>query len=290
MNKTTARPLMFLAMLIFGTIGLLVRSIPLPSSVIALTRGSVGCVFLLLLMLLQKHRPDAAAIRKNLKWLLPAGVFLGFNWILLFESYRYTSVAVGTLCYYMAPILVVLSSPVLLHERLTARKVICVLLALVGMVGVSGVVQSGLPSASETTGILLGLAAAVLYACIVLLNKQLADISAYDRTVVQLGICAVVMLVYCAATVPLASLEFTPTTIGLLLVAGVLHTGVTYYLYFGSMAYLSGQTAAILSYVDPVVAVLVSVLVLAEPMHPVELLGAVLVLGAALASELEKPA
>ena len=90
-----------LSMLIFGTIGIFVEMIPLPSSVIALARSGIGAALLALVMLAAKKPLHRDAIRQNLKFLLPSGAALGFNWILLFEAYRYTTVAVATLCYYM---------------------------------------------------------------------------------------------------------------------------------------------------------------------------------------------
>lgn len=274
------------SMAIFGTIGLFVRYIPLQSSMIALARGIIGTIFLLLVMLSQKKSVSKAAVRKNLLWLCLSGGCLGFNWILLFESYRYTSVAVSTLCYYMAPIIVVLVSPLILKERLTPKKLLCVVAALCGMVCISGVLQAGIPRGGELKGILLGLSAAVLYAAIVLLNKQIGDISAYDKTVLQLGISAVVLLPYCIFTYQSSTAAMEPMAVIMLLVVGIVHTGVTYYLYFGSMDHLSGQSVAVLSYIDPVVAVVISATILKETMNPVTFLGALLILGAALVSEL----
>ena len=115
-----------LSMLIFGTIGLFRRWIELPSSLVAMARGAIGMVFLLLVLRAKKQRLDGAAIRKNLPLLIPSGAALGINWILLFEAYNYTSVATATLCYYFAPMLIVLASPLALHEKLTARKLACV--------------------------------------------------------------------------------------------------------------------------------------------------------------------
>ena len=108
------------AMVIFGTIGLVRRYIDLPSSFIALARAVIGTVFLLGVVALTKKKPDWAGIRKNGLVLVLSGAFLGFNWVFLFESYRCTSVATATLCYYMAPILVILASP-LLKETLSPR-------------------------------------------------------------------------------------------------------------------------------------------------------------------------
>ena len=287
--ERSARLQIITAMVLFGTIGIFVRHIPLPSSIIALVRGAVGSVFLLTVTLLRGKKLDWNSIKKNLPVLACSGAFLGFNWILLFEAYRYTTVSTATLCYYMAPMIVILASPFLLREKLTVKKLVCVLAALLGMVGVSGVLESGIPSAGEMRGIVLGLSAAALYGAIMLLNKFLRDISAFERTITQLSISAAVMAVYCAMTVEFRTLAPSAAGVALLLLVGVLHTGVTYYLYFGSMAKLPGQTVAIISYIDPVVAVLVSVLLLGEPMAMGEVVGALLVLGAALVSEVDLP-
>lgn len=276
------------AMVIFGTIGLFVRHISLPSSVIALFRGVGGTLFLLAVNGRKKDM-FSRDLKKNLHWLLLSGVALGFNWILLFESYRYTSVAVGTLCYYLAPILVILVSPVVLKEKLTTKKVLCVAAALLGMVCLSGVLQTGMPQGTEMKGILFGLAAAVFYACIVMMNKQINGISGTEKTVLQLGISALVLLPYCLLTVDGTAVSFDGKTVLLLAVVAIVHTGLAYALYFDALGKIPGQTAAILSYIDPVVAVLASVLLLREPMLPAEAAGAVLILGAAVVSEAQLP-
>ena len=276
------------AMVLFGTIGIFVKHIDLPSSVIAFARAFIGMLFLLAVIAFKRMKISKEAIRKNFVPLLFSGVFLGMNWIGLFEAYRYTSVATSTLCYYLAPIIVILVAPVLFKEKLTLRKGICAVVALVGMVFVSGVIQNGMPAAGELKGILYGLGAAVLYAIIMLLNKKIQNISAYDKTVVQLGISTIVLLPYCLLTEDISTFAISPKVIGLLLLVGIVHTGVTYYLYFGAIGALKSQTVAIVSYLDPVVAVLISVFILREGMDVFGIIGAVLILGAALFSELEK--
>ena len=283
-NQRSTKLRLVFAMAMFGTLGLFIRAIPLPSSIIALVRGSVGAAFLLLVCAVRKTPPDKAAIRRNLKWLLPCGIAMGFNWILLFEAYRYTTVAVATLCYYLSPVIILLLSPLVLKERLTALKAGCITLALVGMFFVSGVVQSG-GSGFSATGILLGLGAAVLYAFIVLCSKQLKDISAYDTTIMELGISAVVMVVYNLVTVDFAALTCPPLGLASLAVVAIFHTGVCYALYFGSIAVLPAQTSALFSYIDPVVAILLSALLLHEPMDALSAIGAVLILGSTLLGE-----
>lgn len=273
------------SMCIFGTIGILRKYIDLPSSVIALVRGAVGVIFLLCLVGLTGKKMSRAAIRENLWILILSGVFIGFNWILLFEAYCYTSVATATLSYYMAPILVVLASPVVLKEKLTGKKLLCVGVALVGMVLVSGVLQADFSGVSELKGVVLGLGAAVLYASVILLNKKLGEISAYDKTIVQLAAAAVVLLPYTLLTEDYSALSLDTLGLVLLLVAGIVHTGLAYAMYFGSIKALPVQTVALYSYIDPILAVVLSAALLREPMTVGGAIGAVLILGAAFFSE-----
>jgi len=276
---------LFLSMFIFGTIGLFVRNIPLPSSVIALVRAFVGTLFLVVLLLAKRERPDFAAIRRNLRILALSGTAMGFNWILLFEAYRYTSVATATLCYYLAPILVILAAPLVLKEKLTQRKGICAAVALAGMVLVSGVLDADFSGSGELIGIGFGLAAAVLYASVILTNKKIADIGAYDKTIGQLGVAALVLLPYVLLTEDISQLTFDPLSLLLLLIAGIIHTGIAYWLYFGSMEALPAQTVALYSYIDPILAIVLSMVVLREPMTVLSGIGAVMILGAAYISE-----
>ena len=273
-----------LSMIIFGTIGIFRRLIPLSSGLVAMSRGLIGVLFLLLVMRLRGDGMDRAAVRRKLPLLCLSGAAIGVNWILLFEAYNYTSVATATLCYYLAPMFVILASPLVLREKLTLRKLACVSAALLGMVFVSGVLEAS--GGAGLKGVLLGLGAAVLYASVVLMNKQLGDVPAYDRTIVQLGSSAAVLLPYVLLVEEVSIEAFTPGVIALLLVVGIVHTGIAYALYFGSLMQLKAQTAAILSYIDPMVAVLLSALVLREHMSLLSGLGAVLVLGAAVISEL----
>ena len=285
-NPKTAKLAFLSAILIYGTLGVFVRYAGQPSALVALARSSIGTLFLLVLLAVKRQKIDFSAIRRNWRPLLIAGVLLGLNWVTLFEAYRYTTVAVATLCTYLNPIIIVFGAAVLMHEQLTARKLLCIAVALIGMVFVSGVADSGLPDAGEAKGILLGLLTAVLYGCIVLSNKQLRDISAYDRTLVQLFITTLVLIPYCILHGDFVGLQITGGQLALLLILGVVHTGFAYSLYFGSMAYLPAQTLAILSYLDPVTAVLLSALVLHEPLSGFEIFGAVCILGAAVVSEL----
>ena len=273
------------SMAIFGAIGLVRRLIPLPSSVIAMARGLLGGAATYLYFRARGGRLSLRALGGEGKWLLLTGALLGFNWILLFEAYRYTSVAVATLCYYMAPMLVVLVSPLLFRERITARKAVCVALALVGMLLVSGAGRG--EGVKDARGVLFGLTAAVFYAAIVLTNKKLTRTDGLSRTILQLLTAGVVLIPYVLLTERVGSLELSGSTLLWLLAAGLIFTALTYTMYFSAIPGLRAQTGALGSYVDPVVAVLVSALFLHEPISAAEWIGAVLILGATAVSTLD---
>lgn len=286
--KDTAKINLFTSMFIFGTIGIFVRYIKLPSSVIALSRGLIGTIFLILVTLIRREQISFQDIKRNLGKLLISGSFLGANWILLFEAYRYTTVSTATLCYYMAPVFVIIISPILLHEKLTIKKIICVVCALLGMVFVSGVLHTKSSNAFQITGILFGLGAALLYAGVILTNKKIKNISSYDMTITQLAVATVVMLPYTLFTEHLSALVITKEMIGLLILVGILHTGITYVLYFSALKHIKAQTAAIFSYIDPIVAILLSALILREKMSCWNIIGAILVLASTFVSELNR--
>lgn len=276
------------AMCIFGSIGVFRKYIDLPSSIIALARALIGTVSLLIPLAMKRKEIDLSAIAKNCILLLLSGAALGFNWIFLFESYCHTTVATATLCYYMAPILIILLSPVLFREKMTIKKAVCIIIALVGILLISGVLDAGISGIGELKGIGFGLAAAVLYAAVVLLNKKISGISSLLRTVIQLGVSGVILLPYTLLTEEWGSLALDRNGIIMLAVVGIVHTGIAYALYFGSIKKLPAQTVAIFSYVDPVLAIILSALFLQEPMSLTGIAGSVLILGAAFLSEIKQ--
>ena len=285
LETTRARLSVIASMCIFGTIGLVRRYLPLPSGFLAMARGLLGALFLCLLLRLQGKKLSRHTIRDNLVRLVFSGAMIGFNWILLFEAYRYTTVAIATLCYYMAPVFILITVPFVLQERLTTRKTLCILTALFGMTLVSGV-SAGVLAPGEWRGILCGLGAAALYACVVILNKFIRYVPPMDKTIVQIGTAGAVLIPYVLLAEGLGGVRFTPTSALLLLMAGLVHTGCAYALYFSSMESLSAQSLALLSYLDPVIAILLSALVLREPMTPAQTVGAALVLCSAIVAEL----
>ncbi|MGN1422587.1 MAG: DMT family transporter [Oscillospiraceae bacterium] len=284
-NNTRSYIMLVSSMLIFGTIGIFRKFIPLSSGMTAFSRGLLGSAFLVLFLAAKRHRLNPVGIKKLLLLAL-TGAFLGLNWILLFEAYNYTSVAAATMCYYMQPTIVILLSPFVFRERITVKKLLCAAAAVVGMVFVSGAAEGGGISAQDITGVLFGLGAAVLYSLVVILNKKVRLDDAYEKTVIQLAASALVLLPYLLVTEDLSSVRLDITAVLMLLAVGLIHTGIAYALYFGSMKDLESQSVALLSYIDPVFALILSACVLHERLTVLGAAGAVLIIGSAVVSEL----
>ena len=278
---------MFIAsMLIFGTIGVFRRFIPLPSALLAFARGILGGLFLMVFIKLGKKGDGETLAPGIVLRLVLTGAMIGVNWMLLFEAYNYTTVAVATLCYYMQPTIVILLSPLVFRERLTPKKALCAAVSIAGMVLVSGVIGSGGQSV-DLRGIALGLGAAFFYAAVIIMNKKTPGTEPYRRTTIMLLSAGIVMLPYLFLTDGFSGAGFSPTAILLLLVLGIFHTGIAYAMYFGSMDGLRVQTIAVFSYIDPVSALLFSALLLREPVTALNVTGAVMIIGSAVISELQ---
>ncbi|MCI5486123.1 MAG: DMT family transporter [Clostridiales bacterium] len=265
------------AMVIFGTLAPFVRNIGVSSGELALYRAVMGAGLIGIYLLAKGKNPFSGGLKREILLLLLSGGAMGINWILLFQAYRYTSVSTATLCYYFAPVIVTALSPVLFRERLTRKQLFCFAMATLGLVLITGLE----PSAGSTnlTGILFGLGAAVFYAAVILLNKYIRSTAGIQRTFLQFLAAIVTLIPYVAATGGVTLSRLDSTGWMCLLVVGILHTGITYCLYFSSLKALPGQRAAILSYIDPLVAVLISVVVLREPMTWQQALGGGLILG-----------
>ncbi len=285
-NDPQSLLMLVLSMVIFGSIGIFRRYIPLPSAALACFRGMCGALVLFGAAKIQKKSLRNGIGGRRILGFVFTGAMMGLNWLLLFEAYRYTTVATATLCYYMQPTIVMLASPWVFGEKLTGKKGICAALSLLGMVLVSGVAENGVPRLSEMKGILFGLGAAALYAAVVMMNKKLPGIDPYEKTVIQLLSAAGVLVPYLLIVREPMPASWSVTEGLMLAVVGVVHTGLAYALYFGSMDGLRAQTVAIISYLDPIVALLLSALILKEGLTLTGVLGAVMILGAAFVSEM----
>ena len=280
----SSRLMLIASMIMFGTLGPFVRNIPVSSGELALYRAVLAILLIAVFLLLTRQKIPFAKIKKMLPLLLASGVAIGINWIFLFEAYKYTTVSVATLSYYFAPVLVTIVSPILFKEKLSCRQILCFVMYTLGLVLITGIGSVG--KGKDLIGILFGLGAAVFYAMVVLCNKYIKEVEGIHRTFLQFLAAVVTLLPYVLLTsgVTLGSLSGVGWVN--LLIVGLLHTGVTYCMYFSSLKELPGQEVAILSYVDPLVAVVVSVTILDEKISFWQMLGGFLILGFTLWNEM----
>ena len=278
-----ARVKMVAAMGIFGTLGPFVRNIDISSGELALYRAVLATILIGVFFILTRRPIVLGQSRRELPYLFASGVAIGLNWILLFEAYKYTTISIATLCYYFAPILVTLVCPILFKEKLSSRQIICFAMSTLGIVLITGI---GTDTSGSLLGILCGLGAAVFYATAVVLNKFIKNVDGIDRTMLQFLAAILILLPYVTVTngfnlERLDSLGWT-----CLLIVGCIHTGFTYCLYFSSLKDLPGQKVAILNYIDPLVAIAISVLILNETMSGIQIIGGTLILVFTLLNEL----
>ena len=278
------RLMLIASMTIFGTLGLFVRNISVSSGELSLYRAVLAALLIVVFLLVTKQKIPFSKIKKEIPLLLASGVAMGINWILLFEAYKYTTVSAATLSYYFAPVIVTVVCPILFREKLTVKQLLCFVMSTLGLVMIIGIGDLG--GGNDITGILFGLGAAVFYATVVLLNKFIKNVEGIHRTFLQFLSAIVILIPYVMMTggIKLGSLN-TTGWINLLIV-GLIHTGVTYCMYFSSLKELPGQKAAILSYIDPLVAVLISVTILGETMTLWQVLGGIFILGFTLWNEI----
>jgi RarD protein len=272
-------------MLVFGSIGAFVKNINLSSSQIALLRGVIGSLFLVCASFVIKQKLSLKSIKENIVLLVLSGGAIGFNWIFLFQSYKYTTISNATLSYYFAPIFVIILAPFVLKEKLTPLKIACIITAMSGLFLVVNIGSSAGGSYNHLVGVLYGLSAAVLYASVILMNKFIKDLSGFETTLVQLMMASLVILPYVFINDGLNFSGINSSSIILILVVGIVHTGIAYFVYFTSLKELKGQTIAVLSYIDPISAVIIAAIFLGESMSITQIIGGILILSSTFLSE-----
>ena len=282
-KENTAKILMAVAMFIFGTLAPFVRNISVSSGELALYRAVLAAVLVGGFLLITRQKLSLGSIKKELLLLLLSGAAMGINWILLFEAYKYTTVSVATLSYYFAPVIVMVVCPLLFKEKMTGKQILCFVMSTVGLVLITGTAGGG---SGDLLGIAFGLGAAVFYATVMLLNKFIKGVTGLHRTFIQFLSAVVVLIPYVAFSGGFHPGNLSGNGWGALLIVGLVHTGITYCMYFSALKELPGREVAILSYVDPLVAVLVSMIWLKEGITLPQIIGGLLILGFTLWSEL----
>ncbi len=274
-----------ISMAVFGTIPIFVKNMALPAGEIALYRAIIASVTILLYKIIIDKGISLPKSKKELYILFLSGSAIGFSWILLFQAYNFTTISAATLSYYFAPSIVLIASTILFREKLTAIQIIYFIMATIGLIFIIGGDSFGLYNV-DIKGIIFGLGAAALYATVVVLNKFIKTVTGIDKTFIQLVAASFVLIPYVSFTTGIHINSLNSVGIINLLILGVFHTGITYCLFFSSLRDLSGQEASILSYVDPLVAILVSVSFFGETISFIQITGGIMILGFSSMNEL----
>jgi predicted permease, DMT superfamily len=283
MSRSKSLIFFIASMVIFGTNGLIVANISLGSAEIVLMRTFLGSLFLLAVVLV-KRSFSFADLKADLVPATMGGAALGLNWVMLFSAYRSAGVGLSTLTYYCGPIIVLALSPVLFREKLTWNKLLAIAAVAVGMFCITGDIE---PGSDVQTGILFGGGAALLYASLIVANKRVKRLSGLNCAMYELIVAFFVVLIYLVASNVKLPVIPAAEDIVWVLVIGLVNTGLAYYLYFSSLQKLPGQTVALVCYIDPLTALLVSGAFLGEKLFAVQIAGAVLILGGACLGELK---
>lgn len=277
-NNKSPKLLFAMSMAIFGTLGIFTRNIAMPSQEIAIYRAVFASLLILAYLLFKGEKIKPTKSKRELVLLILSGIATALSWIFLFEAYNNTSISVATLSYYFSTVIVMVISPILFREKLTAKQIVCFLMSTLGLVLIIGIDNlSG--TGRDIAGVFFGILGAVFYAAVVVLNKSIKNVEGVHRTLFQLIVVAILMGPYVIYTKSYTILELDSIGWMCLLIVGLFHTGITYCMYFSALKDMRGQDVAILSYIDPLVAVLVSVMIFGEHIGAMQLVGGALILG-----------
>ncbi len=283
-NTKISKILFIISMIIFGTIAIFVKKINLASSEIALYRAIIAVSILGAFLLFNKGN-KIKITKKELLLLLFSGTLIGLNWIFLFEAYKYTTVSIATLSYYFAPIIVTIVCPILLKEKMDLKQWICFLMSTIGIILITGF-EKNLEKSNHFFGVVLGLSAAILYASVIIINKYIKTVQGIHRSFYQFIATIIILLPYCLFTTGINFYKLSSNEIICVFILGIVHTGVAYCLYFTTLKNLKGNTIALLSYIDPLVAIILSIALLQESINLIQLTGGLLILTFTLINEI----
>ena len=276
----------------FGTIGFVMHFIPLSSAATVFYRALIGGLFIIIMTLISKQVIDIKSMKDNFFILVLTALFMGLNWVFQFEAFRVSSVTIGTVSYNTMPIFLLIIASFVFKEKITIKNIICITIATIGIILVSNVIYTGIKS-NEVLGCIYGLIGAILYALIIIYNRKLSNIATHDKIIFQFMFSSIIMAIYVLLVQRKtllfdANLDEKTYIIGLisLLTLCLFHTGFCYVHYFNAVSHLKAETVAILTYIDPVVALLLSYFVLKEKTTSLQMIGAVLILASTLINQL----
>ena len=272
------------ALLLFGSNGIVASLIHLSSYEIVLLRTLIGSLLLIAIFFIAREKLTFYKYKTQSIFLAVSGIAMGTSWIFLYEAYDEIGVSLASLAYYCGPVIVMILSPFLFGEKLTRIKVCSFLVVLVGIFLVNG---TAFENGVSVWGLACGLLSAVCYSLMVMFNKKAKDITGLENSMLQLFVAFLTVAIFVGIKQGYR-MEIDTQSIIPILVLGLLNTGIGCYFYFSSIGKLPVQTVAICGYLEPLSAVVFSVIFLKETMLPIQIIGAVLIIGGAMLGEYRK--
>ncbi len=273
------------ALLLFGLNGIVASHIPLNSYEIVFLRTLIGSILLIILFLIGKGKFHIKTYKKDTAFIILSGIAMRTSWMFLYEPYQQIGVSLSSLLYYCGPVIVMILSPIIFHEKLTAPKLLGFAIVLIGIFLVNG---NEVGNSSNTWGLFCGAMSAVMYFFMVTLNKQSKNISGMENSVIQLVVSFLTVAIF--TVIKQGFIINVPVTAWVwILILGIVNTGIGCYLYFSPLAKLPVQTVAVCGYLEPLSAVVFAALLLGEKMTVIQIVGAVFIIGGAMIGELIKP-
>lgn len=270
------------ALLMFGTNGIVASQIALSSYEIVFTRTLIGSLLLIAVFVLSRQKVHLLRAKEHMLSLIVSGVAMGVSWAFLYEAYQQIGVSIASLAYYCGPVIVMILAPVLFREKLTWAKSAGFLAVLAGMLCVNA---QALTEGKTAWGLFCGMMSALMYAFMVIFNKKAKSITGLENPMWQLLTAFLTIAVFVGMrqrfVIHIAPGDWIP-----ILILGLFNTGIGCYFYFSSIGNLPVQTVAICGYLEPLSAVVFSMLFLRERMTTAQVVGAVLILGGAAFAEL----
>ena len=272
-----------MALLMFGTNGIVASHISLSSYEIVLLRTLIGSLFLIAIYFITGCKLSFYKNKKQSAFLAVSGIAMGASWMFLYEAYAQIGVSISSLLYYCGPVIVMALSPLLFNEKLTLLKIVGFIAVLTGIFLVNGNVSGQL----NKWGILCGLMSAVMYAFMVICNKKAKDITGLENSMLQLLVSFLTSAVFVGIKQGYA-MDIQAESVLPIVILGLVNTGVGCYFYFSSIDRLPVQTVAVCGYLEPLSAVMFSSLLLNEQLTTLQIIGAILIIGGAICGEFKK--
>lgn len=270
-----------LALLLFGSNGIVASHIILTSYEIVFWRTMIGSILLIALFFITRQKITITKNKKDLFFIALSGMAMGTSWIFLYEAYAQIGVSLASLAYYCGPVIVMILSPLVFKEKLTAPKLIGFTTVLIGIFLVNGKIGD---ESINRWGLFCGFMSALMYSFMVILNKKSEKVTGLENSVIQLLVSFLTVAVFVGFKtgyqIQVGAYDW-PWIIAL----GLINTGIGCYFYFSSIGHLPIQTVAICGYLEPLSAVILAVLILKEQMLPLQIVGAVLIIGGAIVGE-----